>query len=265
MLAASFLAPARVSAAGVHCVSRDYCRCVAAGDKSTTTARAGVSHRLADELSCRRSGSTGPRRVFAQGLAELGWTIGRNVRIEYRWSSGDADPNHRFAAELIAVMPNVVPAASTLSAASLQRASRAVPIVFVNVTDPVGAGLVDSLARPGSNTTGFMLFEYNASGKCLELLKVLAPRVARAAVLWDNDNPAGRALFGAIQAMASSIGLEVTPVDASEIERGIASFGEVANGGLIVNLIIARGAVQAACDLRSPLEDNRRRTNLLLP
>jgi putative tryptophan/tyrosine transport system substrate-binding protein len=175
--------------------------------------------------------------AFAQGLAELGWTIGHNLRIEYRWSAGDTALNHKFAAELIALRPNVVLAAGTLSAASLQQISRAVPIVFVNATDPVGARLVDSLARPGGNTTGFMLFEYNSSGKWLELLKEIAPWVARAAVLWDSDNPAGSALLSAIQGMAPSIGLEVTKInarDASEIERGIASFAEIRNGGLIV-------------------------------
>ncbi len=180
-----------------------------------------------------------PSRVaaFAQGLAELGWTIGRNVRIEYRWHPGNADAARKYAAELIALKPDVILAAGTLGVAALQQVSRGVPIVFASVTDPVGAGLVDSLAQPGGNTTGFMMFEYNLSGKWLELLKQVAPGVTRAAVLREPANPAGSAQFGVIQATAPSLGVEVSAInvrDASEIERAIAAFVRSANGGLIV-------------------------------
>jgi putative tryptophan/tyrosine transport system substrate-binding protein len=181
-----------------------------------------------------------PSRVagFAQGLAELGWTIGRNVRIEYRWTPGNAaDAARKCATELIALKPDVLLASGTIGVAALQQVTRGVPIVFTSVTDPVGAGLVDSLARPGGNTTGFMLFEYSSSGKWLELLKQVAPGVTRAAVLREAANPAGSAQFGVIQAMAPSLGVEVSPInvrDPSEIERAIAAFARSANGGLIV-------------------------------
>ena len=123
--------------------------------------------------------------ALAQGLAELGWTIGRNVRIEYRWGANDADLGGRYAAELVALAPDVILAAGTQSVAALQRVTHTLPVVFVTVTDPVGAGFVDSLAQPGGNTTGFMLFEYSLSGKWLELLKQIAPGVTRVAVLRD--------------------------------------------------------------------------------
>ena len=175
--------------------------------------------------------------AFAQGLAELGWTIGRNVRIEYRWGANDADLDRIYAAELVALAPEVILAAGTLSVAALQRVTRTLPVVFVTVTDPVGAGLVDSLAQPGGNTTGFMLFEYSLSGKWLELLKQIAPGVTRAAVLRDPANPAGSTQFAAIQAVAQSLGVEVTPAsvrDAGEIERAVTAFARLSNGGLIV-------------------------------
>ena len=175
--------------------------------------------------------------AFAQGLAELGWTIGRNLRIEYRWGADDVDLERRYAAELVALAPDVILAAGTLSVAALQRVTRTLPIVFVNVTDPVGAGFVDSRARPGGNTTGFMLFEYSLSGKWLELLKQIAPGVTRVAVLRDPANPSGLSRFAAIQAMAQSLGVEVSPVsvgDADEIERAITAFARTPNGGLIV-------------------------------
>jgi putative ABC transport system substrate-binding protein len=180
-----------------------------------------------------------PGRVaaFAQGLAELGWTIGRNVRIDYRWGANDPDRGRRYADELIALAPDTILASGILSATPLQRITRTLPIVFVNVTDPVGAGLVASLARPGGNATGFMLFEYSLSGKWLELLKELAPRVARAGILRDSNSPGGIGQYAAIQAVAPSIGLEANPIevrDAKEIERAIAAFAGSANGGLIV-------------------------------
>jgi putative ABC transport system substrate-binding protein len=175
--------------------------------------------------------------AFAQGLAELGWAIGRNVRIEYRWGANDADLDRRYAAELVALAPDVILAAGTLSVAALQRVTRTLPIVFVTVTDPVGAGFVDSLAQPGGNTTGFMLFEYSLSGKWLELLKQIAPGVTRVAVLRDPANPPGASQFAAIQAVAQSLGVEINPVgirDASEIERAITAFARLPNSGLIV-------------------------------
>jgi len=150
--------------------------------------------------------------AFAQGLAELGWTIGRNVRVEYRWGANDPDLDRRYAAELVALAPDVTLAAGTLSVAALQRVTRTLPIVFVTVTDPVGAGFVDSLAQPGGNTTGFMLFEYSLSGKWLELLKQIAPSVTRVAVFRDPANPPGASQFAAIQAVAQPLGVEITPV-----------------------------------------------------
>jgi putative ABC transport system substrate-binding protein len=175
--------------------------------------------------------------AFAQGLAELGWTIGRNVRIEYRNGAGDPEMFRKYAKEMVALAPDVVLAAGTPSVAALQQNSRSIPIVFVTVTDPVGAGFVDSLAQPGGNTTGFMLSEYSLNAKLLELLKQVAPGVKRAAILRDSANPAGMAQFGTIQAVASSVGVEVSPInvrDASEIERAIAAFARTANGGLVV-------------------------------
>ena len=173
--------------------------------------------------------------AFVEGLQQLGWTDGRNVRIEYRWAGGNADDIRRHAAELVALAPDVVLATSSPVVGSLQQATRTVPIVFVQVTDPVGAGYVASLARPGGNATG--LFEYSISGKWLELLKQIAPGITRAAVLRDPANPAGTGLFGAIQGAAPSFGVEVSPLglrDAGEIERGITAFAGGSNGGLIV-------------------------------
>jgi putative tryptophan/tyrosine transport system substrate-binding protein len=175
--------------------------------------------------------------AFAQGLAELGWTIGRNVRIEYRYSAGNPELFRKYASELVALAPDVILASGTPSVAALQQSSRSLPIVFTAVTDPVGAGFVDSVAQPGGNTTGFMLSEYSLNAKLLELLKQVAPGVKRAAVLRDSANPAGMAQFGTIQAVASSVGVEVSPInvrDASEIERAVAAFARTANGGLVV-------------------------------
>jgi putative tryptophan/tyrosine transport system substrate-binding protein len=175
--------------------------------------------------------------AFAQGLAELGWTIGRNVRIEYRYGGGDPETFRKYAKELVELAPDVVLTSGTPSVAALQQASRSIPIVFTLVTDPVGAGFVDSLAKPGGNTTGFMLSEYSLNAKLLELLKQIAPDIRRAAVLRDPINPAGVAQFSTIQTVASSIGVEVSPInvrDASEIERAIAAFARSANGGLVV-------------------------------
>jgi len=179
-----------------------------------------------------------PGRVaaFAQGLGELGWTIGRNVRIDYRWGANDPDRGRRYADELIALVPDVILASGSTAVRPLLQVTRT-SIVFVQVTDPVGLGLVASLARPGGNATGFMLYEYGMSGKWLELLKELAPRVARAGVLRDSSSPGGIGQFAAIQAVAPSMGMELSPLDvrdAGEIERVIALFGRSSDGGLIV-------------------------------
>ena len=176
--------------------------------------------------------------AFRQALQQLGWTDGGNVRIDIRWGEDDVERERKYAAELLALAPDVMMASGTLSVAALQQLNRTMPIVFVGVTDPVGAGLVDSLARPGGNITGFMIYEYSFGGKRLELLKQIAPRVTRAAVLRDPSNPAGGSEFAAIQALAQSLRVEVSPVDsrrdAGEIERIVTAFARSPNGGLIL-------------------------------
>jgi len=176
--------------------------------------------------------------AFLQGLQQLGWTDGRNVRIDIRWgAAADLDRNRKYAAELVALAPDVILTATTPSTAALQQATRTVPIVFAMGLDPVGADIVESLARPGGNTTGFMQFEYSLSGKWLELLKQVAPGVTRAAVFRDPTNPSGIGQFAVVQAMAPLLGMEVIPVnvrDAAEIERVISAFARATNGGLIV-------------------------------
>jgi putative ABC transport system substrate-binding protein len=177
--------------------------------------------------------------AFLQGLRQLGWTDGRNVRIDYRWGGGNADNIRKDAAELAALAPDVILAAGAAVVGPLLQATRTVPIVFVIVPDPVGAGFVDSLARPGGNATGLITFEYSISAKWLELLKQIAPDVTRAAVLRDPAISTGIGQFGAIQAVAPSLGVEVSPVnvrDAGEIERAIAAFARPSNGGLIVTV-----------------------------
>ena len=174
---------------------------------------------------------------FHQGLALLGWTIGRNVRIDTRWATTNAAEIRRHAAELAALAPDVILAHGASTVGPLQQVTRVVPIVFPAAIDPVGAGLVDSLARPGGNTTGFMSFEYSISGKWLELLKQIAPGVTRAAVFRDSATPTGIGQFGVIQSTAPSFGVEIFPLnmrDASEIERSVAAFARAGNGGLIV-------------------------------
>jgi putative tryptophan/tyrosine transport system substrate-binding protein len=175
--------------------------------------------------------------TFIQALQKLGWTDSRNVRIEPRWGGGNAGNIRRFAAELVALAPDVILADSSATVAPLLQETRSVPIVFTIVADPVGAGYVDSLARPGGNITGFSNFEYSITGKWLELLKDIAPRVTRAAVLRDSAIAAGPGQFGAIQAVAPSLGVDLRAVDvrdAGEIERAIAAFAQGSNGGLIV-------------------------------
>jgi putative tryptophan/tyrosine transport system substrate-binding protein len=175
--------------------------------------------------------------AFLQGLQELGWSVGRNVRIDIRWSAGNADDTRKYAAELVALAPDIILASTTPSAGALLQATRTVPIVFTVVADPVGAGFVDSLARPGGNATGFITFEYGLAAKWLELLKEIAPGTTRAAVLRDPTITAGIGQFAAIQTAAPSLGMEIVPVnvrDASEIERAVATFARVGKGGLIV-------------------------------
>jgi putative tryptophan/tyrosine transport system substrate-binding protein len=175
--------------------------------------------------------------AFRQALQRLGWSDDRNIRIDVRWGEDEVENERRAAAELVALAPEVILASGTLSVAALQNLNRTAPIVFAAVTDPVGAGFVDSLARPGGNATGFMIYEYSLSGKWMELLKQIAPRVRRAAVLRNPTNPAGIAAFSAIQAAGQSLGVEVIPVsvrDADEIERALGAFARSPNGGLIV-------------------------------
>jgi putative tryptophan/tyrosine transport system substrate-binding protein len=176
--------------------------------------------------------------AFLQGLAQLGWADGRNVRIDTRWATTDPDDLRRHAAELAALAPDVLVAATgTVTVAPLLQATRTVPIVFVQVIDPVGAGFVVSLARPGGNATGFTIYEYGMSGKWLEFLKEIAPRMARAAVLRDPAIASGIGQFAAVQAVAPSLGVELSPVDvrdAGEIERAVTAFARSSNGGLIV-------------------------------
>jgi putative tryptophan/tyrosine transport system substrate-binding protein len=175
--------------------------------------------------------------VFLQELALLGWTVARNLRIDIRWATADAAEIRRHAAELAALAPDLILATGDSTMPPLLQATRTVPIVFPVVTDPVGAGYVDSLARPGGNATGFMVFDYGLSGKWLELLKEIAPNVTRVAVLRDSANPSQTAQFGAIQAVAPSLRVEVIPVnmrDAGEIEQSVETFARSPNGGLIV-------------------------------
>jgi putative tryptophan/tyrosine transport system substrate-binding protein len=174
---------------------------------------------------------------FQRVLAERGWIEGRNLQIDYRAGLGDSNNIRKYAAELVALAPDVIFVIGTANAGTLLQATRSVPIVFVFVADPVGAGFVDSLTRPGGNATGFLQFEYGLSGKWLEVLKQIAPDVRRVAVMRDPAITAGIGQFGAIQAMAPSLGLDVSPLnvrDAGEMERTLASFAGSGNGGLIV-------------------------------
>jgi ABC-type uncharacterized transport system substrate-binding protein len=174
--------------------------------------------------------------AFYQELALLGWSIGRNVRIDTHWATADAAELRKHAEELAALAPDVILATGDSTMPPLLQATRTVPIVFPLAGDPVGAGFVDSLARPGGNATGFMLYEYGMGGKWLELLKEIAPNVTRVAVLRDPASPSQTAQFGAIRAMAPSVSVEVIPVnvrDAGEIERAVADFARSGNGGLI--------------------------------
>jgi putative ABC transport system substrate-binding protein len=187
-----------------------------------------------------------PARVgaFAQGLQDLGWTIGRNVQIDYRWGALDAESARTSAAELLALGPDIVVGTTGSTVRALQQASRTVPIVIAGALDPVGSGLVASLARPGGNTTGFASIEYGLSTKWPELLKQIAPRVIRAAVIRDPTAAGGGGQMGAIQAVAPLFAIEVSPVDArdpGEIERAVTAFARAPNGGLIVTANVLAG------------------------
>jgi putative tryptophan/tyrosine transport system substrate-binding protein len=175
--------------------------------------------------------------AFRQGLAELGWSDGGNVRIDARWGSGDADRYRQYAAELVALAPDVLVAATSVVAAALQRETRSVPIVFVGAVDPVGVGLVASLARPGGNITGFTVFEYGLSPKWLALLKEIAPHVTRAAVIRDPTSGAASGMLGGIQSVAPSLRVELSLIDTRDIgetERAVVAFAREPNGGQIV-------------------------------
>jgi putative ABC transport system substrate-binding protein len=204
--------------------------------------------------------------AFTQALQQSGWTVGQNVRIDYRWGPGNPATMRKHATELVALEPDIILALTTAAVGPLLEASRTVPIVFVTVADPVGAGFVETLARPGGNATGFTPYEYSISGKWLELLKEIAPRVTRAAVLRDTSIAVGPAQFGAVQAVAPSLGVELRPVDvhdAGEIERALAAFAHGSNGGMVVigspSAAIHRGLITAlAAKHRLPAVYNTR-------
>jgi putative tryptophan/tyrosine transport system substrate-binding protein len=175
--------------------------------------------------------------AFVQGLQQLGWVIGSNIRIEYRWGAGDTERFRKYAAELVALSPDVILGTAASVVGALEQASRTIPIVFVTTIDPVGSGLVAGLAHPGGNATGFASIEFSLSAKLLELLKQVAPNVTRVAVIRDPSVPAGSGGFAAIQTAAPAFGVELTPIgvrDGDEIERGIAEFARGPNGGLVV-------------------------------
>ena len=175
--------------------------------------------------------------ILAQTLQQLGWAVGHDVKFEIRQVGGDLDRIRRYAAELIALAPDVIVSVGSVALAPLQQATRTIPIVFVNVPDPVGAGFVQSMARPGGNITGFSNFEYSMSGKWAELLKQIAPRVTRAVVFRDPMSAAGIGQFAAVRSVAQSLNIELTPLDVrdtAEIERAVKEFSNVSNGGMII-------------------------------
>jgi putative ABC transport system substrate-binding protein len=187
-----------------------------------------------------------PARVaaLAQGLQEYGWTIGRNVQVDYRWNASSDESARTAAVELVALQPDILVATTGSTVRALQRATHTVPIVFTGALDPVGGGLVESLAKPGGNTTGFSSFEYGMSAKWPELLKQIAPLVSRAAVIRDPTAAGGGGQMGAVQAVAPFFGLEVSPIDtrdAGDMERGITAFAQRPNGGLIVTANVLAG------------------------
>ena len=196
--------------------------------------------------------------VFKQALQELGWVDGRNARFDIRWGAGNDERYRMLAKELVAHSPDVILGAAGSTVPALLRATRTVPIVFTQTPDPVGAGFVESLARPGGNATGFTNLEYGLSGKYLELLKEMVPNVKRAAILRDATDPAGTGQWGAIQSVAPLLGLELTPIgmgDAGEIERGLSAFARITDAGLVIT-----GSAPAAVhrDLIIALADKHR-------
>jgi putative ABC transport system substrate-binding protein len=175
--------------------------------------------------------------AFMQGLQESGWAVGRNVRVDYRWGAGDTNLFRKYAAELVALAPDVILSASGSALPFLLEATRSIPIVFAQTADPVGSGFVASLAKPGGNATGFTQIDFGVTGKWLELLKQIAPNITRAAVIRDARDPAGLGQWGAIHAVAPSLGVEVSPInahDANEMQRAITAFARSPNGGLVV-------------------------------
>jgi putative ABC transport system substrate-binding protein len=195
--------------------------------------RVGVLMNFAANDSAARARLT----AFLQALQQLGWMDGRNVRIDIRWSASEPERIRRYAAELVALAPDAVLASTTPSVAALQEVTRALPIVFVQVADPVGAGFVASLAEPGSNATGFTIYEYGMGAKWLELLRDIAPRVRRGGIVRDAASVAEIGMFGAIQSVAPSLGMQLSPIslrDANEMERGISALAREPNCGLIV-------------------------------
>ena len=205
---------------------------IASAQQPEQMRRIGVLVAVADDPESR-----GRITAFAQALQEFGWSEDRNIRIETRWGAGDPEGFRRYAAELVALAPDVILISGGSAMAAMLQATRTVPLVFVQVTDPVGAGFVDSLARPGGNATGFTQFEYGISAKWLELLKEIAPGVTRAAVLRDPAIASGVGQFAVVQSAASPLAVELTPVnvrDAGEIERAVTAFARGSNGSLIV-------------------------------
>jgi putative ABC transport system substrate-binding protein len=212
--------------------------------------------------------------AFLQGLGDLEWKVGRNLQIDFRV---DAAHHPRYVTELVALAPEVIVAIGSSVVGPLLVATRTVPVVFVQVSDPVGAGFVTSLARPGGNATGFSLFEFGISAKWIELLKEVAPRVTRAAVLLDSNSPTGFGQLGAIQSVAPSLGVEISPInirDGAEIERAVAAFARGSNDGLVAlpglqpishrELIVALAARKKfASGLPLPLPRHQRRADLL--
>ena len=206
---------------------------------ATWAQQRGQVARLGVLMSAAANDPDGDARItaFRQALQRLGWTEGQSVQIDVRWAGGDAALDRKFAAELVALKPDVILATASQTVAALQAVTQTVPIVFAHAADPVGGGFVNSLARPGGNATGFVLFEYSLGAKWLEILKELAPGVTRVAVLRDPTMAAGIGQFGAIQSVAPTLGVELTPInlrDSGEVERAISAFASSPNGGLIV-------------------------------
>jgi putative tryptophan/tyrosine transport system substrate-binding protein len=210
---------------------------------------------ILEGISVNTPGAKTRYAAFLEGLQQLGWTPGRNVQIEVRYAEGDEAALRKYAAELVALAPDVLVAGGGTPAEVVLKLTRSIPIVFVIAADPVGSGFVETLSQPGANATGFMMFEYNLCGKWLELLKEIAPNVTHAAILRNADTAVGIGQFAVIQAMAPLVGIEVSSIDLrapDQIERAIAAFAQRSNGGMIqvasvtgaanFNLIIAMAA-----------------------